>query len=231
MLSPNFTSWWANKHGVLHHGDGQIMLRNKFWWYEGIRCSRIKYNHCRVWVCREYTQYHILGLLGFLGSHVINLAIGEILQPFRTLLLTGSLVWLLGSTVLGHVASQYTFETHTKSLTSLRSGILLVWGCQMRNLLHILPGLLHNWMSCLLLGMGHWKSRMLCLRDGMLHWELGTLILKLWARDLHQCTTHKRGPDKLTGLWKAGPSVACNTHFLQIIKFYQISSALGCISK
>jgi hypothetical protein len=23
----------------------------------------------------------------------------------------------------------------------------------------------------------------------------------------------------------------CNTHFLQIIKFYQISSALGCISK
>jgi hypothetical protein len=27
------------------------------------------------------TQYHILGLLGFLGSHMVNLAIGEILLP------------------------------------------------------------------------------------------------------------------------------------------------------
>jgi hypothetical protein len=86
---------------------------------------------------------------------MINLAVGEILLPLRTLLLTGSLVRSPGRIVPGHVAWQSTLETCAKSLTSLRGGILLVQSCQKRNLLHILPRLLHNWMSCLLLGMGH----------------------------------------------------------------------------
>jgi hypothetical protein len=55
--------------------------------------------------------------------------------------------------------------------------------------------------GCLLLGMRHWKFK-------TLHRELGMLILKLWARDLHRCTAPKRGSDKLNGLQKAGPSVA-----------------------
>jgi hypothetical protein len=29
----------------------------------------------------EHTQYHILGLLGLLGSHIVNLVVGEILLP------------------------------------------------------------------------------------------------------------------------------------------------------
>jgi hypothetical protein len=50
------------------------------------------------------------------------------------------------------VAWQSTLETRAKSLTSLRGGILLVLGCQMTNMLYILPRLLYNWMSYLLLG-------------------------------------------------------------------------------
>jgi hypothetical protein len=60
------------------------------------------------------------------------------------MLLTGSLVQLTGKTFLGHVAWQSTLETHTKYLTALRGYILLVRGYRMRNLLYILPGLLHN---------------------------------------------------------------------------------------
>jgi hypothetical protein len=56
--------------------------------------------------------------------------------------------------------------------------------------------------------MGQYKSGMLHLKVGMLHRELGTLILKLWAQDLYQCMTQKWGSDKLTGLQKAGSSVA-----------------------
>jgi hypothetical protein len=67
-------------------------------------------------------------------------------------------------------------------------------------MLYILPRLLHNWMSCLLLGMEHWTSRMLYLKVGMLHRELGMLVLKLRARDLYRCTTQEWGSDKLTGL-------------------------------
>jgi hypothetical protein len=83
-------------------------------------------------------------LLGFLSSHMVNLAIGEILLPLRTLLLIGSLIRLPGGTILSHVAWQSTLETRAKSLTSLRGGILLVLGCRTRNLLYILPRLLHN---------------------------------------------------------------------------------------
>jgi hypothetical protein len=36
---------------------------------------------------------------------------------------------------------------------------------------------------------------------------------------------------RLRSAWKLWYVEQCNTHFLQIIKFYQISSALGCISK
>jgi hypothetical protein len=144
MLSLHFSSRWANKHGVIHEGDWQIILCNQFWWYEGMRCSKIKQNYCRVWVCKEHAQYHILGLLALLDSHMINLAVGEILLHLQTLLLTGSLVRLLGGTILSHVAWQFTLETCTKSLTSLRGGILLLWGSRMRIVLYILPGLLHN---------------------------------------------------------------------------------------
>jgi hypothetical protein len=110
---------------------------------------------------------------------MIILAVGEILLPLQMLQLNGSVVWLPGRIVPDHVAWKSTLETCTKSLTSLRGGILLVRGCQMRNLLSILPGLLHNGTSCLLLGMGHWESGTLLLKVGALHQELGTLILKL----------------------------------------------------
>jgi hypothetical protein len=85
---------------------------------------------------------------------MVNLAIGEILLPLRTLLLTGSLIRLPDGTILSHVVWQSTLETHTKSLTSMRGGILLVWGGggRMRNLLYTLLGLLHNWSSCLFWG-------------------------------------------------------------------------------
>jgi hypothetical protein len=70
----------------------------------------------------------------------------------------------------------------------------------MRNLLYILPGLLHNWMSNLLFGMEQRKTGMLHLKLVMLHQELGTRILKLQTWDLHQRTTQKRGFNKLTRL-------------------------------
>jgi hypothetical protein len=97
--------------------------------------------------------------------------------------------WLLNlaacGTILSHVAWQSTLETHAKSLTSLRGGILLVLGCRTRNLLYILPWLLHNWTSCLLLGTEHWIFRILHLKVGTLYQEQGTLVLKLWMRDLY----------------------------------------------
>jgi hypothetical protein len=57
------------------------MLCNKLLCCEGMRYSEIKQNCCRVRVCEEHTQYHILGLLSFLGSYMVNLAVGEILLP------------------------------------------------------------------------------------------------------------------------------------------------------
>jgi hypothetical protein len=139
---------------------------------------------------------------------MVNHAISEILLPLQALLLTGSSVWLPSGTVLRHVALQSTRETCTTSLTSLRNGILLGLGYRMRNLLHILPRLLHNWTSCLLLGMDHRISKMIYLKVGMLHRELGILVLKLWAQDLHRCMTQEWGSDKLTRMQKVGPSVA-----------------------
>jgi hypothetical protein len=129
MLSLHFTSWWANNLGVLHDGDGQIMLCSKLWWYEGMWYSRIKQSCCKVWVCKEHTQYHILGLLGFLYSDMVDLSIGEVRLPLRELLLIGSLGQLPGGTILSHVAWQSTLETCTKSLTSLRGDFLLGPGC------------------------------------------------------------------------------------------------------
>jgi hypothetical protein len=40
-----------------------------------------KKNYCRVRVCKEHTQYHILGLLGFLSSHMVDLVVGEVQLP------------------------------------------------------------------------------------------------------------------------------------------------------
>jgi hypothetical protein len=56
----------------------------------------------------------------------LNLAVGDILLPLRTMLLIGSLIRLPGGTILSHVAWQSTLETCTKILTSLRGGIILV---------------------------------------------------------------------------------------------------------
>jgi hypothetical protein len=84
---------------------------------------------------------------------MVNLAVGQIWLPMQALLQIGSLVRLPGGTILSHVAWQSTLETCTKSLTSLRGGILLVLGYRMRNMLYILPSLLHNWTSYLLLGL------------------------------------------------------------------------------
>jgi hypothetical protein len=131
---------------------------------------------------------------------MVNHTIGEILLPLRALLLIGSLVWLPGGTILSHVALQSTLETGTKSLTSLRGDILLVLGYGRSDQPYILPRLLHNWTSYLLLGMEHWIFRTLRLIVGMLHWELGMLVLKLWVWDLHRCMTWELGSDKLTRL-------------------------------
>jgi hypothetical protein len=169
-----------------------------------MRCSRIKQNCYRVRVCKGHTQYHILGLLGSLSSHIVDLGIGKVLLPLRMLLLTGSLSQLSGGTILSHVTWQSTLKTCAKSLTSLRGGILLELSCRMRNLLHILPRLLHNWVNYLLLGTEHGISGMLHLKVG----KLGTLVLELRTWDLHRCMTQKLGSNKLTGLRKAGPSVA-----------------------
>jgi hypothetical protein len=57
------------------------MLCNKLGCNEGMRCSGIKQNYCRMRVCEEHTQYHILGLLCFLNSHMVDLPIGEVLLP------------------------------------------------------------------------------------------------------------------------------------------------------
>jgi hypothetical protein len=105
------------------------MLCNKLGCNERMRCSGIKQNCCRVRVCKEHTQYYILGLLGFLSSHMVDLPIGEVLLPLRMLLLISSLIWLLVGTVLSHMAWQSTLEACTKSLTSLSDDNLLGLGC------------------------------------------------------------------------------------------------------
>jgi hypothetical protein len=85
-------------------------------------------------VCKKHTKYHILGLLGFLSSHMVDLPIGEVLLPSRTLMLISSLIWLPVRTVLSHMAWQSTLETSTKSMASLRGSIVLGFGCRRRNL-------------------------------------------------------------------------------------------------
>jgi hypothetical protein len=79
-------------------------------------------------------------------------------------------------------------------------------------MLYILPRLLHNWMSYLLLGKKHWISGMLHLKVGMLYQKLGTLVLKLQARDLHRCTT--MGPSV------ASEMLAWKHHLVFAILFY-----------
>jgi hypothetical protein len=110
---------------------------------------------------------------------MVNLAIGEILLPLRTLLLTGSLIRLPDETILSHVAWQSTLETHTKSLTSLKGGILLVWGRPDEK-----PVVHSAWAAAQLvelpvLGMKHLIPWTLHLKVGTLHRELGTLVLEL----------------------------------------------------
>jgi hypothetical protein len=67
------------------------------------KTQRMCVDYCKVGVCKEHTQYHILGLLGFLGNHMINHAIGEIILPLWSRLLICSLIRLPGGTVLSHV--------------------------------------------------------------------------------------------------------------------------------
>jgi hypothetical protein len=161
-------------------------------------CFRIKQNCCRVRVCEEHTQHDILGLLGFLSSHMVDFFIGEILLPLRTLLVR-SLGLLLCQTVLSHMAWQSALEACTEGLTSLRRDIWLGLGCWSRNLRHILPWVLHNGTNYLPLGAEHRISKVLCLKAGTLHQELGTLVLKLQMRNLHQGMVQEWGSDKLTG--------------------------------
>jgi hypothetical protein len=104
------------------------MLCNKLGRNEGMRCSGIKQNRCRVRVCEEHTQYHILELLGFLDSHMVDLTIAEVLLPLQTLLLVNSLGLLLIGTILSHMTRQSALEAYTKSLISLRGGIRLGLG-------------------------------------------------------------------------------------------------------
>jgi hypothetical protein len=96
-----------------------------------------------------------MGLLGFLSSYMVDLAIGEVQLPLRALLLISSLGWLPVGAILSHVAWQSTLKTGAKWLTPLRGGTLLGLSYWMGNLRHILPRLLHNWMNCLLLRAKH----------------------------------------------------------------------------
>jgi hypothetical protein len=95
-------------------------------------------------VCEKHTQYHILGLLGFLNNHMVDLPVGEVLLPLQTLMLISSLIRLPVRTVHSHMACQSTLETCIKSLASQRGGILLGLGCRTRSLRNILPRLLHH---------------------------------------------------------------------------------------
>jgi hypothetical protein len=70
----------------------------------------------------------------------------------------------------------------------------------MRNLLYILPRLLHNWMNCLLLHVEYGISGTLRLKVGTLQRELRMLVLELWMQNLLQCMIWERGSDKMTGL-------------------------------
>jgi hypothetical protein len=161
---------------------------------------------------------------------MVDLAIGEVLLPLRALLLVSSLGQLPVGAILSHVAWQSTLETGAKRLTSLRGGILLGLSYRMRNLLYILPRLLHNWMNCMLLQAKHGIPKMLHLKVGTLHQELRTLVLELRMWNLHRCTMWERGSEKLIGLWEAGLSVASGMlawkthlksaillHFLQLV--------------
>jgi hypothetical protein len=139
---------------------------------------------------------------------MVDLSIGEVMLPLRTLLLISSLGLLPIGTILSHMVWQSTLEACTKSLTSLRGGILLGLGYQSRNLRHILPWLLHNRTKCLLLQAKHGVSRSLRLNVGTLDRELRTLALELWTRNLHRGTVREWGLDKLTGLQEAGLGVA-----------------------
>jgi hypothetical protein len=139
---------------------------------------------------------------------MIDLAVGGVLLSLRMMLLIDSLNWLLGGTILSHVAWQSTLETCAKSLSSLRGGILLGLSCQKRNLWNILPRLLHNWMNYSLLGAEHEIFRTLHLKVGTLHRELRTLVLELRMQNLHWCMTREWGSDELTRLREAGLSVA-----------------------
>jgi hypothetical protein len=71
----------------------------------------------------------MLGFLGFLNSHMVDLAVGAVLLPLQALLLISSLGRLPIGTVLSHVAWEPTVETRTKSLTSLRDDFLLGLRC------------------------------------------------------------------------------------------------------
>jgi hypothetical protein len=131
---------------------------------------------------------------------VIDLAIGKILLPLRTLLLTGSLVLLPVRTVPGHVAWQSTLESmhHKLDLPEEQHSA----GARLPT---EKPPAQSAWVATQLdklpaIGDGHSKCRMLCQKVGVLHQELGTLTLKLRAWDLHHCMARKRGSDKLTGL-------------------------------
>jgi hypothetical protein len=89
---------------VLHDGDGKIKLCNKLGCNEGMRCSGIKENCCRARDCEEHIQYHILGLLRFLSSHMVELSIGEVLLPLQTLRWVSTLGLVPIGTVLSHIA-------------------------------------------------------------------------------------------------------------------------------
>jgi hypothetical protein len=68
-------------------------------------CDALKSN--KIVVGYEFARnipYHNLGLLGFLGSQMVNLVVGENLLPLRMLLLIGSLVRLPSGTIISHVA-------------------------------------------------------------------------------------------------------------------------------
>jgi hypothetical protein len=170
---------------MLHGCYLQIILCHKAWWYEWMRCSRIKQNCCRMWACKKHTQYHIMGLLSFLASHMVDLAVHVVLLCLWPWLVSYCRNRLFVGAFLGKVARHAALETFTDTLISLSWGVLRGLSCWMRLLRKLwMMMMLHIRPTCLLLRVLHLKTRLLHLKTGSLHWKRMTLSLHRWVNHL-----------------------------------------------
>jgi hypothetical protein len=144
-----------------------------------MRCSRIKYNSCRMRTCEKHTQYYILGLLSFIAGHMIDPPIHEILLPLRLRLISYSGGCRPGGALPCEMTSQTTLETSSTSTASLSWGTMRGWSIRAETLLQVLAGwLLHAGSWWLLLRPLHLEARTLGLK-------VRSLRRKLRVRHLH----------------------------------------------